>query len=218
MDPEFWHARWTANEIGFHQQEINDHLRRHWHGLGLPAGSRILVPLCGKSLDMLWLREQGHAVAGIEISALAVAAFFRENTLSPVVHEESGYSRWSLDGIDIYCGDFFRLQPDQLGVLEGCYDRAALIALSPEQRVHYTAHLAGLLPPASRGLLVTLEYPEAEMSGPPFAVSPLEVREHYCESFDVSHLEQFDALAAEPRFRETGLSTLTEHVWGLRRR
>jgi thiopurine S-methyltransferase len=218
MDPEFWHARWAANQIGFHQQEINDHLQRHWHGLGLPPGSRILVPLCGKSLDMLWLREQGHAVVGIEISALAVAAFFREHDMTPVIREADGYSCWSFDEIEIFCGDFFRLTPATIGTLDGCYDRAALVALPGTLRPRYATHLADLLPPACRGLLVTMEYPPGEMDGPPFAVARTEVERLYSGRFAVAHLEQFDALPANPGFRDRGLTRLTEHVWALRRR
>ncbi|MGD2113037.1 MAG: thiopurine S-methyltransferase [Gammaproteobacteria bacterium] len=218
MDPEFWHARWAANQIGFHQQEINEHLQRHWHELRLAAGSRILAPLCGKSLDLLWLREQGHAVVGIEISVLAVAAFFRENNLTPLVREADGYSCWSFDEIEIYCGDFYQLQPATLGRLDGCYDRAALVAMPEAQRPRYAAHLARLLPPASRGLLVTMEYPQAEMNGPPFAVPRPEVDRLFSGAFDIDHLEQIEALAAYPGFRDRGLTTLTEQVWSLRRR
>ena len=218
MDPEFWHERWAANQIGFHQQEINRHLQQHWHALGLASGSRILVPLCGKSLDMLWLREQGHAVAGIEISALAVAAFFRENGLAPQVREEAGYSCWQYEDIEIYCGNFFHLHAADLGAVDGCYDRAALIAMPEAQRPRYVEHLAGLLPAAGSGLLVTLEYRQSEMSGPPFAVPRREVRRLFARQFDLGHLTQFDALAANPAFRKRGLTGLTEHVWSLRRR
>jgi len=218
MDPEFWHERWAANQIGFHQQEINRYLQRHWQGLGLPAGSRILVPLCGKSLDMIWLRQQGYAVAGIEISALAVEAFFVENGLTPVIRQAAGYSCWSRDDIELYCGDFFSLHAAALGTLDGFYDRAALIALPGAQRPRYAAHLASLLPAASRGLLVTLEYRQAEMNGPPFAVAPTEVERLFADAYELEHLQQFEALAANPAFREKGLTGLTEHVWRLRRR
>lgn len=218
MDPEFWHARWAANEIGFHQREINAHLQRHWRKLGLARGSRVLVPLCGKSLDLLWLAEQGHFVVGVEISEFAVSAFFRENDLQPVVRREDGYSRWSCDGIEILCGDFFDLQPDRLGSLDGCYDRAALVALPGSLRPRYAARLAALLPAGSHGLLVTMDYLQSDMEGPPFAVSSREVGQLFDGAFDVGHLEQFDALAAHPGFRDRGLDTLTEHVWRLHRR
>jgi len=218
MDPEFWHERWAANQIGFHQREINGHLQRHWHGLGLPSGSRILVPMCGKSLDMLWLREQGHAVAGVEISALAVAAFFRENRLTPEIREEAGYSRWSYDAMAIYCGDFFRLNTAALGTLDGCYDRAALVAMPDTLRPRYAGHLASLLSSAGRVLLVTMEYRQSEMNGPPFSVPDREVERLFTEQFTIKHLARFDALAANPAFRERGLTGLTENIWCLQLR
>jgi thiopurine S-methyltransferase len=31
---------------------------------------------------MIWLAEQGHRVVGVELSQIAVAAFFRENGLT----------------------------------------------------------------------------------------------------------------------------------------
>lgn len=218
MDPEFWHARWAANEIGFHQRTINEHLQRHWHNLALAQGSRVLVPLCGKSLDLLWLAEQGHAVVGVEISELAVAAFFRENSLQPRIRNEGRYSRWSCDGIKILCGDFFGLTPGMIGDLDGCYDRAALVALPDTLRPRYAEQLAALLPAGSHGLLVTMNYVQADMDGPPFAVPAREVAQLFADTCDVVHLEQFDALAANPGFRDRGLGALTEHVWSLYRR
>lgn len=217
MDPEFWHARWTANQIGFHQQTVNAHLQLHWHGLSLRPGSRILVPLCGKSLDMIWLREQGHRVIGIEISPLAVSAFFSENSLPAQVREDAGYPVWSCDGIEIHCSDFFTLTTGQLGILDGCYDRAALIALPEDLRQRYADHLARLLPPDSRSLLVTMEYPQQEMNGPPFAVAALEVTRLFSTHFALQHLEAFDALAANPELATRGASQLVEHIWRLQR-
>jgi len=79
MDPQFWHERWQRNETGWHQREINAHLQDFWPQLQQPAGGRVLVPLCGKSRDLLWLRAQGHAVLGVEISPIAVREFFAEN-------------------------------------------------------------------------------------------------------------------------------------------
>ena len=58
MDEAFWQRRWARNEIGFHLNEVNPYLRRHWPSLKLAQGARVLVPLCGKSLDMAWLADQ----------------------------------------------------------------------------------------------------------------------------------------------------------------
>ena len=158
MDADFWHERWQANQIGFHQETFNRRLTDHWDTLGLDDSSRVLVPLCGKSLDLIWLREQGHTVIGIEVSPLAVAAFFSENGISPTIHEENHYTRLSHDGIELLCGDLFALQAADIGPVDAFYDRAALIALLPTTRHRYVTHLANLCTAATPGLLVTLEY------------------------------------------------------------
>ena len=41
----------------------------------------ILVTMCGKTLDLLWLCSRGHSVTGIELSSVAVDEFFKENSV-----------------------------------------------------------------------------------------------------------------------------------------
>jgi thiopurine S-methyltransferase len=149
MQPEFWHKRWERGEIGWHQGEINAHLRELWPALSLPRGSRILVPLCGKSLDLLWLASQGHRVLGVEISQVAVEAFFSENGLTPSIAAVPAGTSYRVDEIEILCGDFFALEPEQLGEIGAVYDRAALIAFPPEVRAAYSGRLDRLLPSAT---------------------------------------------------------------------
>jgi len=218
MDSDFWHARWQANQIGFHQNEINAHLVRYWPSLGLEPDSRVFVPLCGKTLDMVWLRDLGHSVIGSELSPIAVAAFFAENQLTPERRQETDFTRWSCDRIEILCGDFFALDPAAIGPIDALYDRAALIALPRTQRARYAARVAALLETSTPGLLVTLDYDQREMDGPPFAVSGEEISSLYRDSFTIEQLEQVDVLAAHPQFREKGLRKLAEAVYRLRRR
>lgn len=213
MDPDFWHKRWAANQIGFHQQTTNNYLQQFWRA---PAqDSRILVPLCGKSLDMHWLRQQGHAIAGIEVSPLAIEAFFAEAGLHPSRHDAAGYSRWSVGGIDLYCGDFFTLTTKEIGTVDAFYDRAALIAMPAHLRPAYVEHLLGLLPSHANGLLVTMEYEQSHMDGPPFSVPPAEVRALLGTAFTLEHLQSADILDTQPAFRERGLQRLQEHVFRL---
>jgi thiopurine S-methyltransferase len=218
MDPAFWHARWEAGQIGFHQPEFHVLLRRLWPRLSLRAGERVFVPLCGKSLDMLWLLEQGHRVLGVELSPLAVAAFFRDNGLSPSPRSEDGFECWGLDELELWCGDYFNLRPEHLAEVGAVYDRASLIALPPELRRRYAERLAALLPPATPVLLITLEYPQGQMAGPPFSVGEDEVRELFGAAFEVELLETASILDQEPRFRAKGLSDLLEKAWRLVRR
>lgn len=213
MNPNFWHERWQRNEIGFHQQEINAHLQDYWAQLAIPAGGQVFVPLCGKSRDLLWLRARGHAVLGVEISSIAVRNFFAENALTPQVTRQGVFERYEADGLALLCGDFFDLTPAELQGVTGVYDRASLIALPPELRTRYAEHSAAILPTVAYTLLVTMEYPQDEMSGPPFAVREDEVHRLYDKRFTVACLLTKDILAENPRFRERGLSALAEKVY-----
>jgi thiopurine S-methyltransferase len=218
MDIDFWHARWQANQIGFHQNEINPYLVRYWPSLQLEPKSRVFVPLCGKTLDMIWLLDQGHTVVGNEISQLAVQAFFSENRLTPRIRKETGFTRWSCDRIEIVCGDFFKLTLADIGRIDALYDRAALIALTPVQRALYAGRITQLLETQTPGLLVTLDYVQEKMQGPPFAVSASEVNSLYQDEFFVEQLAHTDIIESQPQFREKGLNTLHESVYRLRRR
>jgi thiopurine S-methyltransferase len=87
MQPEFWHKKWASNQIGFHLPQVNPYLQRFWPDLNLSSHARVLVPLCGKSLDLLWLAGRGHRVLGIELSEKAVEGFFSEQQLQPQISE-----------------------------------------------------------------------------------------------------------------------------------
>lgn len=215
MDPAFWLERWQQNQIGFHQAEINAHLQDFWGVLALPHGSSVFVPLCGKSRDMLWLRAQGHPVLGVEISPIAVNDFFRENGLVPQRRHEGAFERCTADGLEILCGDFFALTSGELAAVAGVYDRASLIALPAEMRARYARHLQHILPAAAEILLITVEYPQAQMDGPPFCVHQAEVEQLYRERYAVTVLYAKDVLAENARFRERGLSALVEKVYRL---
>jgi thiopurine S-methyltransferase len=215
MDAQFWHDRWQRNEIGFHQAEINSHLQEFWPQLGLAPGSRVFVPLCGKSRDLLWLRARGFEVVGIEISPIAVRDFFRENDLTPRRTQRGPFELCEADGLSILCGDFFALTADWVSDVRGVYDRASLIALPPDMRPRYAQHMATILPPTAAVLLVTMEYPAGAMQGPPFAVDAAEVRRLYAARFQVRHLLRKDILAENPQFRERGLASLHEQVYRL---
>jgi thiopurine S-methyltransferase len=213
MEKNFWHERWQRQEIGFHQNEINTYLIRHWQALHPARGAQVFVPLCGKSRDMLWLREQGHPVLGVELSAIAVQAFFTENGCQPSRASCGNLERYEADGIRILCGDFFDLTKDDLKDVGAVYDRASLVALPPEMRARYVRHLLDILPPTTQMLLLTFDYQQPEMSGPPFAVSVGEVEALYRGRAKISLLAQLDALDSNPRFRERGLSRLQENVF-----
>ncbi len=215
MQADFWLERWEYNQIGFHQTGINSHLQAFWGNLAVPAGSTIFVPLCGKSRDMLWLRAQGFRVLGVEISPIAVHDFFKESGLEPIITQQGPFGRWECDGLVILQGDFFHLTAADIAECAGVFDRASLIALPPEMRVSYAQHLLSILPPSVPALLITLEYDQHEMKGPPFSVQEAEVHAFYAHHYHLERLLVLDALADEPGFRQRGLTWLDEKVYVL---
>ena len=110
---------------------------------------------------------------------------------------------------------FFDVTPELLQGVAGVYDRAALIALPPALRTRYAGHSAAILPAATATLLVTMEYAQNEMNGPPFAVREEEVRRLYEKRSTVTCLFTKDILAESPRFRERGVHALVEKVYRL---
>ena len=156
-DNPLWLQFWRDQRTDFHQQAVNQLLTRFWPNLESVAGSRVFVPLCGKSLDMLWLAEQGHDVIGVELSPVAVKAFFRENSLKPSKRRVGNFMLWKAGRISILCGDYFSLLSADLGVIDVVYDRAALTALPEDIRKRYVAHLSSLLPKSCKVLLLTAE-------------------------------------------------------------
>lgn len=215
MEADFWLERWREGKTGFHQSRVTPLLQKYWPGLELPAGARVLVPLAGKSLDMVWLAEQGHQVLGVELSALAVEQFFAEQGWTPR-HWESAYGQhYAAHGVELICGDIFKLDRAALADCLGAYDRAALVALPAEMRAAYVKHVYGQMPAGWRGQLLTLDYPQAEMDGPPFSVDEAEVLRLYGEQARL--IDRRDILAKEPKFTQQGVQKLDTLVFRLGR-
>jgi thiopurine S-methyltransferase len=208
--PEFWHERWRTGQIGFHQSSVDRQLMRHWAALRLGAGSRVLVPLCGKSLDMLWLREHGHWVVGVELSAVALEAFCMENGIAARRRLCNGFEVYEAANLELFCGDFFALTAAMLKEVAAVYDRAALISWTQELRAPYVRHLAEMLKPGTQILLHTLEYPQAQMAGPPFSLERGEIERLYAPYCNIRELGRQDILATEPRLRARGVTELCE--------
>ncbi len=174
MEHHFWHQRWQAGQIGWHLPEPNPLLKQYLPELALPPGARILVPLCGKSVDLAWLWGQGFQVIGAELSPLAREQFMDEQGIELVPDpdgwwaSEDGRLRW-------YEGDFFDLTPDSVGAVDAVYDRAALVAFPQHRRPDYVRQLARLAPKAKL-LLISLDADDVPLdAGPPFVVPDTDV-------------------------------------------
>ncbi len=188
MEADFWHDKWASNQIGFHEPEPHPMLVQWWPQLGLAADCRVFVPLCGKSNDLAWLRARGCDVVGVEISEIAVAAFFAEQGLEPARREQGALDVYHAHGYTLYCGDFFALDRGLLGDIDAVYDRAALIALPQAMRAAYAEHLCALAPAGTGMLLVTVGYDEDVVRPPPFVVTDDEVAALYAGDWRVTRL------------------------------
>ena len=215
MQPEFWHDRWERNQIGFHLQEVNPYLRRLWPTLDVAQGSRVLVPLCGKSLDLSWLAAQGYDVLGIELSQTAVEQFFAEQKVVPNIRQQGAFKVYEAGPVRIMCGDIFALSAADVADCSAFYDRAAMIALPVEMRAAYAGHLTQILPNGCKGLLITLDYDQSQMKGPPFSVPLAEVESLLCPAWSLEVVEQPDVLDQEWKFLKGGVTRLVERVYRL---
>jgi thiopurine S-methyltransferase len=213
MEHDFWHERWQNGQIGFHSPDVHWALAKHWPTLTPHLDEPVLVPLCGKSLDMRWLADRGHPVTGIELNSIAVEEFFADwaQTPQPVDSPHHELPGSMADRVTLWQGDFFGYIPEAGYSL--FYDRAALIALPPRMRPSYMSHLRRCLKIGAIGLLVTLEYDQNQKYGPPFSVDHQEISGY--GMFDIEPLERRDVLAANSKFAQSGVTSLHETVYRL---
>lgn len=200
-----WLARWHDNKIGWHADAVNRSLVDYIELLELALGASVFVPLCGKSIDMIYLSEMGYSVIGVELSSVAVEHFFTDNGLQYSVSKIDGFSLYQSESIKIYSGDYFNLNAEHLQSVSAVYDRASLIALDHDLREKYVQHLAVIIPPDARILLLTLIYPQHQMSGPPFSVSNSEVESLFSSAFKYRQLHCFNDIDNEPKFLRAGV-------------
>lgn len=214
MKLEFWNERWKMNQIGFHQLQENQYLLDHWKEIA-SDNSTVFVPLCGKSRDLIWLMKQGHNVIGVECSQLAVESFFSENNLDYEIHTEGVFSIYRSTKISIFLGDFFDIQSHNLADVRYVYDRASLVALPDDMRLNYVNKLSQLTQSGCSVLLVTLEYDQHLMSGPPFSISSHELNRLYSDAFNISEIYRHDIIQSDNHFRNKGLDALYESCFCL---
>jgi thiopurine S-methyltransferase len=221
MEIAFWRERWSRGETGFHQQYINPYLAYYYGETGPPmekrSALRVFVPLCGKSRDLWWLNQSGYDTIGVECSEAAVTQFFDEQQLKYSTTVTSKHTSYKAENLEILLGDFFDLQTEDIGQITDIFDRASLIALPADMRRNYVDKISELQQPGTRTLLITLTYPEQQMEGPPFSVSEREVHELYSGNYRIDKLAAKNILEDEPRFRERGLTALTETAYKLTR-
>ena len=189
MQHEFWYQKWQKNEIGFHLNQPHPLLVKYMGCLNISPNSRIFIPLCGKSLDIHWLLTQGYHVVGIDLSPIAIHDLISTLGLSFTEMQSGNLSHFHHPQIDLFVGDFFELTIEQLGQIDAIYDRAALVALPEQMRSQYIQHLIHIGGHASQ-LLISFEYDQSIMAGPPFAISTQQLQDYYSSEYDIQLLDR----------------------------
>ncbi len=211
MEQEFWHEAWSkADQPGWQQNAVNPYLVKHWAASGALPGEAVFVPLCGRSLDMQWLRDYGHHIIGIDLSVSALQKFCEQQSIDATCERDGELTVFRAPGWTLYAGDFFKLQKSHIAPTCRVYDRAALIALPPRMRESYAAHLREILPGGSEILIITIDYDQQQMKGPPFSVSNAEVHTHFADAFDIVQLESASGPEQLGSLKKRGLDKLTE--------
>ena len=206
-----WESRWQEERIGFHLKEVNPYLMRFSDQLLHQNPDRVFVPLCGKTLDLCWLTKKTKKVIGVELVSKAVKDFFTENNIDYLIQQDKTLQKFSSKSIDIYLSDFFDLNHEQTSSFKAIYDRASIVAIEKPERREYVDHLISFLDPAGRILLITLEYNQNQMEGPPYSVPAEEIEKLFAPLGSVKLLETCDIL--DDRFRNKGLTRFLENVF-----
>ncbi len=209
MDASFWHTLWTDGRIAFHEGQANLLLAEHLAGLGLAAGARVFVPLCGKTRDIAWLLEQGFEVVGVELSKLAVEQLFAEMDVVPDVRDVDGMHLFEAPGVRVFVGDIFALMPAQVGQMDLVYDRAALVAMPEEMREAYAAQVIELAQ-GRQQLVITFTYAQDQMAGPPFSIPEAALEDYFDGTYRRRLLDAVDV-----RGGLKGKVAATEKIWHL---
>ena len=208
-----WLERWRKGTTGWHRSDINPQLIENINQLVEARFQKIFVPLCGASLDMRYLIDQGFHVVGVELSSLAIDRFFNENQIEYKVSKVGDFDLYQGKNIDIYCGDFFKLKRDYLDEVSYIYDRAALIALNPDLQKKYVGHLKEILPNGSKILLLTMFYPENEMEGPPFSVGDDNVEDLFAEFKEIKKISSVNEKESSLKPDDLNLTYLFKNVY-----
>ena len=213
MDAKFWLDKWESNQIGFHEAAPHPRMEEFWPALAPESRAPVFVPLCGKSVDMCWLRHRGHPVVGVEISAIALRDFFDENDIRYEVLKRQGLDCYSAASVDLYHADIFDYARVSDRRFDLIYDRAALIALTPEQRCRYVEILTSLASPQAKMLLITVNYDTGIISPPPHIVTEAEITELFAESWKIDPLGSSGAdIKGQPGFEFSYCLTRRDHA------
>lgn len=212
-----WLEFWANNETDWHSDVVTQELEKYLGLLKLESGDTVFVPLCGKSLDMIYMLNRGFSVIGVEVSEIGIKQFFHENGLDFTISQVGEFDLYSAKNIEIYCGDFFSLTSKHLCGVKAVFDRKSLIALNRNLRQKYVKHLNDIISLGVRILLITLHYPTHQMSGPPFSVDKSEVESLFSMAFNYQELKSFQDIENGSKLARSGVDYIENAAYCLQK-
>lgn len=212
-----WLEFWANNETNWHSDVVTQELEKYLGLLKLESGDTVFVPLCGKSLDMIYMLNRGFSVIGVEVSEIGIKQFFHENGLDFTISQVGKFDLYSAKNIEIYCGDFFSLTSKHLCDVKAVFDRKSLIALNRNLRQKYVKHLNDIISLGVRILLITLHYPQHQMSGPPFSVDKSEVESLFSMAFNYQELKPFQDIENGLKLARSGVDYIENAAYCLQK-
>lgn len=207
MEASFWIKSWELGGFytSFHRKDIHPYVLEYMTPDEI-ENKNILVPLCGKAVDMLYLAQYANKVIGVELVEEAILQFFSENNLSyQKVDDETFIS----GNIILLKKDFMSLTNQEIGTIDWIYDRASLVALPLEMRKEYLKAIDRLSDIGTKQLIITLEYYPL-INSAPFSIPAEEVNEYYGEGHIIKHVESPN-LPNHGMVRKWNLEYLIEH-------
>jgi len=202
---QMWKDRWDAGQIGFHKSDVHQTLVKYIDKL-FPNGNKgkIFVPLCGKTVDMKWLADNGIDVIGLDAVRVSLEQFYSEHNIENSVEkcadlgQEAEVFKSSDNKIRLYCADMFKFSPDIEGTFDAIWDRGSLVAIYRKDVPTYAEIIKKLLKPGASCLVEVFEYDVSIFDGvdnpqkppPPHPVLEEELRRLYEPDCSVEQLDR----------------------------
>ena len=191
--------------------EAHDFLTRHLTPDQL-SGRNVVVPNCGRSVDMIYLAQHAARVTGTGCTPMQIEQFQEENCL----YMEFDGAAWRFDSLSLSPVPLCNLPDAQLGTVDIVYDRSAMISTAPDMRGDYLSRIDRLTRPGGRIYLMTVEFSTQRSEGP-YSISAAEVETLFGDRYTVKHLEEAHC-PAHLLARAHNLADLREHFFCLTRK
>lgn len=213
MNKKNWLEKWKKKETKFDQMQVNPYLIKYEKIFESLEGKKIFIPLCGKSIDILWFLTHGAEVIGVEFSEVAIETFLSENNLIYKKVDKHPFIFYHADSLKFICGDLFQLEKNDVGEFDWIYDRASLIALDDMARVQYANKIFQLSSNQSKMFLITLSYGTTTLEPPPYSVTDEEVYSLFSKNFQIATLSKNENMDIMPHLIQAGFPNLNDRVY-----